>query len=330
MSLFFIMMSLFFIFSFLCMKRSIVLLVALCVLPLSYTVAQTDINAFLQEILWSIGTSSSFGFAPSDTVTVVRQTDTSVEISFPVVMSGSTPITRYEVDGYNVSMQNVDNIDLVDSSLTVSQDATIPQDQVTARVGRILVTGLNPWTTYYFTVTPRWPNGENGTASREVVYNPATATTQTPSNTGNNQQWSAANMNLANVTYTTNWLSVTMRRTPIGWATKIQFSYTTPGVTVAQVLGVANMADGTFTFTVPRADTYIVNLQPLRDDNAQAGTAIAQTIRILAWGASVTPTNPWTPIPVVPNVWPKEDAMLVLLLSFLVYLGYQGYRKLTA
>ncbi|MCS6982738.1 MAG: fibronectin type III domain-containing protein [Candidatus Absconditabacterales bacterium] len=313
------------------MKRFIIFILVLCVLSTGLVMAQTDINAFLQEILSSIGTSSSFGFGASDTVTVVRQTDTSVEISFPVVMSGSTPITRYKVDGYNVSMQNVDNIDLVDSSLTVSQDSTIPQDQVTARVGRILVTGLNPGTTYYFTVTPRGPNGENGTPSREVVYNPATATTQMPSNTGiTNQQGSAANMNLANVTYTTNGLAVTMRRTPIGGATKIQFSYTTPGVTVAQVLGVANMADGTFTFTVPRPDTYIVNLQPLRDDNAQAGTAIAQTIRVLAGGASVTPTNPGTPIPVVPNVGPKEDVMMLLFLSVLVYVGYQGYRKIRA
>lgn len=124
-------------------------------------------------------------------------------------------------------------------------------------------------------------------------------------------------MNLANVTYDHDGLSVDVSWNPLAGADQVQISSATiSNSNNLTVEGTVSMNVGNFDFNVPAEGTYLIKLQPL-NNGAAVGTEVMQTLHLVGAGDP----DPNTPIPYVNkvDVGPEEYIPYILIGSIFAY-----------
>lgn len=311
--------------------RKMVLLALFVIISLiSYLAfAQEDLDSLIWNILGSIwNTDNSFGFDSNTVITFSNQTSSSVGISFPVISKSGTKINKYNVFASTFSINNpnsMDNVDYNDSNAMKDENFTIDQSQLDAGTATVSLTSLNNNATYYVTVTPIDSTGIYWVSSAEKtvnIWNPSTSTTTTTDTT--HSAWSA-NMALANVSHTNNGLITTITWTALDWADRIEFFYKnlSDWWTDMISLGKADMSDESFTFSLPSAGSYIIQLVPLNTDGSVAWTEFMYNLTVSTNANTTTVVNNTNPIPVTPPGWPAENVLFVVLLTAVWYVSYK-------
>ncbi len=321
------------------MKKIIVYIIWLIVLINGMLILQTnqvywaddELESFLSNLFWDLSSDSSWWFQPTDQIVVSNKTDSTVDLTFPIVSDWNEKIDTYNVRWSNVSMNSTEIWDYDSNSIIDQTFSGLDTSKPTATV---TLKWLKKWVTYYVTISPINKDWVNWNISKEISFrlddnnNSSNTTNNTTTNNNSNttkpqnnnqQHWSAPNMNLANISFSNNWTNVTLTWTPLAWADKLEISYKKISDNNYEVLWKVDMNDWTFKFNVPKIDTYTVKVQPIDDDWNAVGTPFVQTIHMTAWQSTTTTTYPKT--------WPTENILLILIWSAFVYYFYKLRRK---
>lgn len=244
-------------------------------------------------------------------------TQTTLTASF---FSFTTPVAK-KSDGTNVATYSIQyataplaSVDAVDVSKKVVQFASVSNKTTLS----FEVTWLNADTQYYFAVVPM-----DGNQAGNPLQDFNIKTTAS--------QWSAwthgaADMNLANVSYTYEGNNYTVSWTPVDGAEKVQI-YLKPADAWDYVKqpDVA-MNAGIYKFTANKEGDYLVKMIPVDAANNPVGSELVQTIKV---SNIVSPASPVEAekqvIKSVPKVWPGLNLMIGLFLfGILMYMLFKS------
>jgi hypothetical protein len=129
--------------------------------------------------------------------------------------------------------------------------------------------------------------------------------------------WAWADMNLANISHTLNWNSLTLKWIAVSGSDDVDIFLWDENAGTFTKLSTVNMSTESYSFTVSKNWEHIVKFIP---DNW--GTEINYTFNVLwlvDW-SNPTPVNP-TVTPVV--VWPRENLIAILIWTIILYLVYR-------
>lgn len=269
-----------------------------------------------------------FGYdASSQSIEVNQITTSKIILKSPVISDElGNKITKYTVmiSKYPLS-QILDDVDLLDES----QEKTFEFSSVGSTITMELSTtidGISASQVYYVSVIPKDDNGILGEISNELWFKLATQTYgDDTSDTSNVHGAAGANMTLANVRHTITNNKATLRWTAVDGSDTVDIFLWNPTSEVFERLSSVKMSDESYTFTLTRNGEYIVNFMPNND-----GTEYRYTFVVSGLKATTTPSTSTTTKPTIgkiPATGPKENVLLALAISVVLYMVY---RKITA
>lgn len=252
----------------------------------------------------SDSTEMKWGFASGDVVSVKDVQPDSITLDVPAIKDGAgKEIKRFKVVFSTKS--------IADTEPTALQQQTFEFDVVTGTSLSLQVTGLNTTNTYFFVVEPMNKDNSTGKASEEVEFAP----THGAAETGTNQTW-AAQTQINDFTYAYSGMEVTLKWSPVEWATKVEVYFKTEDQEEYTKVGDAKMTDGSYNFALTKTGNAYVKLIPTDDNGAPVGPEIVKSLKI---ETTVAPE-----VKKVPKVGPAEDMMIAALI--VAALGYGVYR----
>ncbi len=131
-----------------------------------------------------------------------------------------------------------------------------------------------------------------------------------------------ADMSLANISFTRNWNTITLRWIAIEWSDEVElflFNWSTNQYTK---LATVDIIDEEYSFTTTRNWEHRVKFIP---DNGW--TEHIYTFQV-SWIWTTPPPPPSTPwVPSVPKVWPTENIIALLILTFAIYFIYRKAKR---
>lgn len=128
-----------------------------------------------------------------------------------------------------------------------------------------------------------------------------------------------ADMSLANISFTKDWNTITLRRISLDWSDEVEIFLWNRDDEEYKKLWTANMNDEEFAFTTNKNGEHRVKFIP---DNG--GIEHVYTFQV-SWLSGPWPEEPW--VPKVPKVWPKENIIAILIFTFIVYLIYRRAKR---
>lgn len=275
----------------------------------------------LRDWMDNLNDEIPFWYTATQKITIDQITVGKIVIKSPVIEDElGNKIKKYTVmfSQYPLS-QMLENAALIDQSMEKTFEFTTVTWEITMEL-TATTDGIAANNVYYISVIPKDENGILGEISNELRFKLATQThgegTYTEDNVIHTAAW--ANMSLANVTHTITSNRATLRWTAVDGSDKIDLFVWDPTSGVFERLAIVNMTDETYTFTLTRNGEYIVNFMP-----NNAGTEYRYTF--IANGITATPgTTPGQPvIGKIPATWPKENILIILAISVVVYMIYR-------
>ncbi len=287
------------------------------------TAATWDLRSWMDNL----DTQIPFGYAVNQKIVVDQISLDKIVIKSPVIYDElGNKITKYTVmfSQYPLS-QILETTSLLDQSKERTFEFSTIGDTVSME---LTVTGdmLNPNVVYYLSVIPKDKNGTLGEISNEIRFKLSTqmsgeGTPSTTSTTGTHAAaW--ANMSLANVTHTITSNRATLRWTAVDGSDKVDIFLRNPTSSLFERLASVNMSAESYTFTLTRNGEYIVNFMPNNWGTEYRYTFVAQGIT-----ASTTTTTTPPKIGKIPATWPKENILVVLWISTVLYIIYRRARS---
>ncbi len=287
---------------------------------------------------WFAG-DGTFGYTSSDQITVSSIDDTSVELKSPVVkdwawyptlsyavLFGKYPIEQAMDDPSLLDEFGEKEINLSDnpgSTFTISLNTTDDD--------------LDPSATYYAVILPKDELGLPGEISNDIcfildshVYGNGT---ECDNSSSAGHAAGGADMNLANITHAINGDTITLRWTALEWADKIELFLRDPKDERFNLLDTVNMDSEEYSFKTNRNGEHNIKFVPTNGDQP-AGTETIYTLTVTSVPQGVQPqadttttTTTTVGITKVPVVGPKENIIVVLLVSLLAYLLYRFFLR---
>lgn len=189
---------------------------------------------------------------------------------------------------------------------------------------------LSDWITasnvYYISIIPKDENEFLWQVSNEICFKLSTQTYWEGDECENWTAWHGAwaDMTLANITHTINGNRITLRWTAVDWSDSVDVFLWNDWEGSFNKLWSPDMDSETYTFTVSKNGEYIVKFIP---DNWWRETTYTINVTGIST-TSTTPTNtPTAQVTTVPKVWPTQNIILILVLSFVGYLLYRNLLK---
>lgn len=199
------------------------------------------------------GSTTSWGFTPSDVITTTGTTSTGVTIQAPVVQANGEDILQYSIvysEGKSISVAEPQ--DLFEKKITLESsdvnNGTIELD----------LDGLKAGTLYYFIIKPTNKDGISGDFSTEGSFTTLGSAQDTTSN--NDTTLGAPTDANANFTYVVSGANVTLKWNGSDSVSKYQFSLKNINDADYKLLGSAKGTDGSFSFVVSKAGSYNVKI----------------------------------------------------------------------
>ena len=225
----------------------------------------------------------------------------------------TTPPASGSPDTYVINVATTPLLNADPSSVMQKNVKIVPQEgnQLTFSIG-----SLQPNTTYYLKVTPV-KGGESGTPTKELSFKTPAAQVWWTAKHG------AADLNLANVSYTYEGNNYTVSWTPVDGAEKIQIYLKTADAWDYIKQPDVSMNAGVYKFTANKKGDYLVKMIPVDAANNPVWSELVQTIKVNNVPVAPIPTE--EVVQTVPKVWPGLNLMIWLFLfGILVYMLYRS------
>jgi len=211
---------------------------------------------------------------------------------------------RYKVSYSTKSLDESDPTEILSS--------TFEFDTITWSTVTLEVTGLDTATNgYFFVVEPMNKDNVAWPKSEQVEYS--------LSHGAADASWAAAQM--SDFTYEYSGMNVSLKWSPVEWATKVEIFFKTEDQDDYTSIGTAKMSDGAYNFTLTKAGNSFVKLIPTDDNWAPVGAEIVKSLKVDA--TTVAPE-----VKKVPKVWPETDLMIAALLMASLGYGLFRFRKI--
>ena len=325
------------------MKKTIVTLVlwlfGLIGLWLTTVSAKDDFTWWVDSLLGE----ETFGYSSSDKIEVVSISKDSVEIESPVVQDEAWfDILDYAIlYGQHPIAEAMENPSLLDNfgekeiSLNDNPGSTFTITLNTTD------DNLDSDKIYYALLLPKDEFGLPGEISNDICFSLNNQVYGEWTDCG--ESWAVhsagghsaggADMNLANITHTVDGDSITLRWTALEGADKIELFLRDPDDERFKSLDTVAMDDEEYKFRTDRNGEHNIKFIPM-NGNSPAGTETIYTLTVTTvpqWANPTPDTSTTTTTTVgitkVPVVGPKENMILVIIISIFAYFVYRLFLR---
>ncbi len=286
---------------------------------------------WLSELFDTLDSNITFWYTTNQTISIKEITDQKIVIESPIIINNTQNITKYTIMYSEYSLaEMLEKNDLLNQIKEKAFTLSWTQNPFTMELS--LSDNIDPTKKYYLFIVPKDQNNNLWEVSNEIRFRLSDKTYGNAwSNQSLNQTHNAAgaDMSLANITHTINGNTITLKWITIAWSTSIDLSVMTPGSTSFNRVATINMGDERYSFVANRNGEYIFQFTPNNN-----GRQVNYTVQMNSISNPQPPTTPWTTPPtaqnitVVPKTWPKENAIIIVIMGFLWYIFYKKlYRK---
>jgi len=291
----------------------------------------TKATSWLIDIISSLWANIEFWYI-TDTIAVDNITASKVTFKSPFILDWAwNKITKY------IIMYSPKSLSEMETDTTLLAQSKQKQFDITGISNATFTMDLiSTWDVfswnqiYYISVIPQDNSGTIGEFSNEMCFRLDTRISGewsdcinwkwvTPENS-HSAWW--ADMSLANISFTKNWNTITLRWISVEWSDNVEIFLQDPDSQDYTKLWVASILDEEFSFTTHRNGEHRVKFIP---DNW--GTEHIYTFQV-SWVSWWTPG--WTippSITKVPKVWPKENIIAIIIFTFGIYLVYKRAKR---
>lgn len=257
------------------------------------------------------GSTTSWGFTPSDVITTTGTSSTGTTIVAPVVKANGEDILQYSVvysEGKSISVAEPQDL--------FEQKITLESSDIVNGMIELDVNNLKAGTLYYFIIKPTNKDGISGDFSTEGSFTTLGSDQMTTTNNPGDNSLGAPTDANANFTYVVSGSKVTLKWNATAAVDKYQFSLKNINDADYRALGNARGADEMFSFVVSKAGSY--NIRIIGSD-ANGSTVGSERILNIKVDTISTPPGKG-----VPQTGP--GLTIILMSTFLMMLIYVVYK----
>lgn len=257
------------------------------------------------------GSTTSWGFTPSDVITTTGTSSTGTTIVAPVVKANGEDILQYSVvysEGKSISVAEPQDL--------FEQKITLESSDVVNEMIELDVNNLKAGTLYYFIIKPTNKDGISGDFSTEGSFTTLGADQVTTTDNTPDDTLGAPTDANANFTYVVSGSKVTLKWNATTAVDRYQFSLKNINDTDYKALGSAKASDETFSFVVSKAGSY--NVRIIGTD-ANGNTVGSERILNTKVDTISTPPGKGTP-------QTGPGLTIILMSTFLMMLIYVVYK----
>lgn len=286
-------------------------------------------SSWLIDFINNLWENIEFGYI-TDTINVSSITTEKVTLESPFILDWSwNKITKYRIMYSPKSLNEME----ADTSLllqsTEKEFNITGVENSTFTMDLIATWDQLSWDKiYYILVIPEDKNWIYGELSNEMCFKLNTRiywewndcinwNWKTPEN-DHGAWW--ADMSLANISFTKNWSTITLKWISVEWSDKVEIFLRDRDNEVYKKLWTANIDDEQYSFTTNKNGEHRVKFVP-----NNWGTEHVYTFQV-TWVSGWTPGGePW--VPKVPKVWPKENIIAIVIFTLAIYFIYRKSKR---
>lgn len=301
----------------------------------------------LQSLIGNITDDVLFGYDENSQITVKEVTSTKVVIETPILKDELWDvITKYYLTYWPYSLDELLNNPRADELMSQFSDKLVTTNLTNWTLTIQLTStwdNLDPNKKMYLVIIPKDQYDMPGSMSNEVWFQLSSqtkwdtsdivsqTTTIATNNTWSMATWaihgSAVDMTLANITHLQEGNKLTLKWTAIEWSEKVDIYNYNPTTKVYEKLSTVNMDDEKYSYTISRNWEHQVKFIPT-DGKEKVYMFTVTWISEPKVTPPSSPDKPKPEIKKVPKVGPKENVMVAIILSSLLYVLYRrSYRK---
>ena len=291
----------------------------------------------LQSLIGNITDDVLFGYDENSQITVKEVTSTKVVIETPILKDELWDvITKYYLTYWPYSLDELLNNARADELMDQFNDKLVTATQTNGTLTIELTATLDnidPSKKNYLVIIPKDQYDMPWSMSNEVWFQLSNQTkwdtsdivAQTTTVAANDTwvvttgHWSAADMTLANISHLQEGSKITLKWTAVEWSEKVDIYNYNPTTKVYEKLSTVNMDDEKYSYTITRNGEHQIKFLPT--DGKE------KVYMFVVTGLSETKTppteEPKPEIKKVPKVGPKENVMVAIILSSLLYVLYR-------
>ena len=287
-------------------------------------------SSWLIDFINNLWENIEFGYI-TDTVDVSDITTAKVTFQSPFILDWSwNKITKYRI------MYSPKSLDEMEADTNLLSQSMEKQFNITNTSGSTFTMDLIApgdqlvWDNiYYALVIPEANNWIFGELSNEICFKLSTRiygewndcvnwNWTTPEN-DHNAWW--ADMSLANISFTRNWNTITLRWISIEWSDEVEIFLRDRDNEEYKKLWTADIDDEEYAFTTNENWEHRVKFIP---DNGWTEHIYTFQVTWISWWSD-DPDEPW--IPKVPKVWPTENTIAIIVFTLAIYFIYRRSRR---
>lgn len=291
----------------------------------------------LQSLIWNMADEVFFWYDTTNRITIKEVTSTKVVIETPILKDEMWDIiSKYYVTYWPYALDELLNNSRASELMDQFKDKLVV---TSSKTWTFQIELTSTWDTldinkkYYLVIIPKDQYDMPWSMSNEVWFqlsnqtkwdtNDASIVNSTTvvatANTGSETTWlvhaSASDMTLANITHLQNGNKLTLKWTAVQWSEKVDIFNYNPDTKVYEKLSTVDMDDEQYTYTLTRKGEHQVKFLPTDGKEKVYMFTVTELP-----GETITPTPE---IKKVPKVGPKENIMVAILLSSVLYILYR-------
>jgi len=286
----------------------------------------------LQSLIWNMADEVFFWYDTTNRISIKEVTSSKIVIETPILKDDMWDvISKYYVTYWPYALDELLNNPRASELMDQFKDKLVT---TSVQAGTFQIELTSTWDAldinkkYYLVIIPRDSYDMPGSMSNEVWFQLGNQTKWDTSDTTTPppavDTWahaSAADMTLANITHLQDGNKLTLKWTALEWSEKVDIYNYNPTTKVYEKLTTANMSDESYTYTLTRKGEHQVKFIPTD------GKEKVYMFTVTEWTEDTpppaTPDKPNPEIKKVPKVGPKENVMVAIILSSLLYVIYR-------
>lgn len=286
----------------------------------------------LQSLIWNMADEVFFWYDTTNRITIKEVTSTKIVIETPILKDDMWEvISKYYVTYWPYALDELLNNPRASELMDQFKDKLVT---TSVKAGTFQIELTSTWDAldinkkYYLVIIPRDSYDMPGSMSNEIWFQlnnqtkwDTSDTTPPPPATNTWAHASAADMTLANITHLQDGNKLTLKWTALKWSEKVDIYNYNPTTKVYEKLTTVNMSDEKYTYTLTRKGEHQVKFIPT--DGKEKVYMFTVTELKEATPPPASPDKPKPEIKKVPKVGPKENVMVAIILSSLLYVLYR-------
>lgn len=290
----------------------------------------------LQSLIGNITDDVLFWYDDNNQITVKEVTSSKVVIETPILKDElGEVISKYYLTYGPYSLNELLNNTRADELMGQFSDKLVTATQKDGKLTiELTATGdnLDPTKKTYLVIIPKDQYDMPGSMSNEVWFQLSNQTKWDTSDVvsqtatlATNETWvhtSAADMTLANITHLQEGNKITLKWTAVEWSEKVDIYNYNPTAKVYEKLATVNMDDEKYSYTISRNWEHQIKFLPT-DGKEKVYMFVVTGLTETPTTTTTTKDEPKPEIKKVPKVGPKENVMVAILLSSLLYVLYR-------